>query len=598
MLLLSIWFSIFLISGVIGDDSCVAGPTSCEDTPYRSLDGSCNNLDNPSWGLPYTRYGRILPAKYGDGISTLPVAKSGKPLPGAREISTSLFPEVNITDRFLTLNTMQFGQFISHDLSLTVLGGSQSICCSPEGQMLNASSMPQGCAPISVSDDDPDYSQAKIHCLALLRTTTDLDRGCKISGTKPAEQLTQVTSYLDLSLIYGNDEKVNSQIRKFQGGLLSTEMRDGQFWPTNSKNKQKDCPFAVKNDVCYYATDDRFNQNPQLLALEVLFYREHNRIASRLSEVNPHWNDERLFQEARKINIGSYQNIMYYEWLPELFGRKVLISEQIIHDTHGYIDDYQDTVNPAVLNEFSNAAYRHFHTAVAGSLDLMKEDRSTENSLRLSDWYHRSESLEVNENLFDDLVRGLNTQHQMEFDRYHDKEISLYLFRGKQSIGRDILAIDIQRSRDHGLASYNDMRQFCGYKKAITFRDFSHTMSHQHIRMLEDLYEQPDDVDLYVGGSLESRLPHSLVGPTFRCILLEEFYLARTTDRYWFERSSEFTKPQLAEIRKASMSRIVCDNSKDIRSMQENAFVAPGSKKTLIPCSELPAIDLEMWKEN
>lgn len=38
--------------------------------------------------------------------------------------------------------------------------------------------------------------------------------------------------------------------------------------------------------------------------------------------------------------------------------------------------------------------------------------------------------------------------------------------------GSDLRAIDIQRSRDHGLVSYNDLREFCGVKRAHSWEDY------------------------------------------------------------------------------------------------------------------------------
>lgn len=66
--------------------------------------------------------------------------------------------------------------------------------------------------------------------------------------------------------------------------------------------------------------DSRSNQNPQLAIQQIMFVREHNRLAKQLKILNPHWNDERLYQEARRINIAAFQHITYYEWLPILLG--------------------------------------------------------------------------------------------------------------------------------------------------------------------------------------------------------------------------------------------------------------------------------------
>ena len=47
---------------------------TCEDmcfhSKYRSIDGSCNNLNNPLLGASLTAFRRILPAQYENGFST------------------------------------------------------------------------------------------------------------------------------------------------------------------------------------------------------------------------------------------------------------------------------------------------------------------------------------------------------------------------------------------------------------------------------------------------------------------------------------------------------------------------------------------------
>lgn len=142
--------------------------------------------------------------------------------------------------------------------------------------------------------------------------------------------------------------------------------------------------------------------------------------------------------------------------------------------------------------------------------------------------------------------------------------------------GGDLRALDIQRNRDHGLASYNDYREFCGLPRASSWEDFQDLISAQSIENLRSLYVSHEDVDLTVGGSLEAHVAGALAGPTFLCILTEQFYRTRVGDRYFFERGDaevSFTREQLIEIRKASMARLFCDNGNNIEQMQPAAFL-------------------------
>merc|ERR1711971_791724 len=112
-----------------------------------------------------------------------------------------------------------------------------------------------------------------------------------------------------------------------------------------------------------------------------------------------------------------------------------------------------------------------------------------------------------------------------------------------------------------------------------------------------------DDIDLWLAGVAEKPLPGSMVGPTFACIIGKQFSNFRSGDRFWYENGgwpSSFTLEQLSEIRKIKMSRVLCDNSDDIDSIQVYAMVLPDHEiNPRVPCKSgvLPRLDLSKWRD-
>jgi len=64
-------------------------------------------------------------------ISKPRVARSGKPLPNARLVSSVIHPDVDNPDHVRTLMLMLFGQFLDHDMSKTAIS---KIAASAKGQ--------------------------------------------------------------------------------------------------------------------------------------------------------------------------------------------------------------------------------------------------------------------------------------------------------------------------------------------------------------------------------------------------------------------------------------------------------------------------------
>ncbi|XP_058126675.1 peroxidase-like [Anopheles ziemanni] len=579
---------------------------SCDEgtMPYRSMDGSCNSLYNPLYGTPYRPYRRLLPAKYADGVSEPARATSGKPMPNARHLSMALFGETEGQDRRSTIINMQFGQLVAHDLSFTadVFG----VKCCQNGKKLPFNKLPPRCLPLDVPSDDPILPPGGVECMSMLRTKTTLEHECA-TNYGVAEQLSSVTAFLDLSIVYGNSMEQTATLREHQAGRMTVEHRHGQDWPPANPRASHLCQMELETDVCYLTGDLRSNQSPHLALLQIVHLLEHNRVAGELSRMNPCWDDERLFQEARRINIAKYQAVVFNDWLPIYLGRQNMLDRGLLHQNANgdWIADYDLLGDPTVSNEFGTAAFRYFHNMIVGHLELSHDlvtspNKDTSGKIRLSDWLRRPSVLEVHNNR-ELLTRGMVTQPHDAANEHLTPEAKHYLFRNANPYGVDLKAIDIHRARDHGLAGYNDYREFCGLQRASNWSDLKDTIPAATVHRLDEWYESVDDVELVVAGSLERHAPGATVGPTFLCILLEQFRRTRTGDRFFFENGhpgGPFGVTQLQELRKATVARLLCDNTEGLMQMQRNAFfLAADDSNPVVPCSELAEVSLEPWRE-
>lgn len=66
--------------------------------------------------------------------------------------------------------------------------------------------------------------------------------------------------------------------------------------------------------------DPRGNQNTGLIIYQTSFTRFHNYLTDELQILNPEWDDEMLYQEARRIVAAINQNLVYTEYLPIILG--------------------------------------------------------------------------------------------------------------------------------------------------------------------------------------------------------------------------------------------------------------------------------------
>ena len=132
-------------------------------------------------------------------------------------------------------------------------------------------------------------------------------------------------------------------------------------------------------------------------------------------------------------------------------------------------------------------------------------------------------------------------------------------------------------------------------------------MDARTVTRIENVYEHVDDIDLFTGGMAEKPVVGGIVGPTFACIIGQQFLNLRKGDRFWYEGGGHpgaFSPAQLQEIRKTSLARVVCDCMDDVEQLQPFAFLQPDQLANVrTPCrgrgaAAIPTISLEAWRDN
>lgn len=136
----------------------------------------------------------------------------------------------------------------------------------------------------------------------------------------------------------------------------------------------------------------------------------------------------------------------------------------------------------------------------------------------------------------DPLLRGLfGVSAKVKIPRQIvNSELTERLFHVTRAISLDLVAANIQRSRDHGLQSYTAWRKFCRLtpNDINDFEDLKNDIRDQNTRnILKDVYKHVDNIDVWVGGMLEDNLPGAKVGPLFRCLIVKQFKALRDGDR-------------------------------------------------------------------
>merc|ERR1712108_133024 len=151
---------------------------------------------------------------------------------------------------------------------------------------------------------------------------------------------------------------------------------------------------------------------------------------------------------------------------------------------------------------------------------------------------------------------------------------------------------------------YNKYREICTGSKAKDWADLRKSIEPRHIEQMRRIYKSVDDIDLYLGGFLETAHEDSIVGPVFKCIIGDQFARLKKGDRFFYDHGNDsnimFSSDELQEIRKSSLARLICDNS-DVDRVQPFVMKLPFSKtNALRSCDEdsIPRLNLNVFNRN
>ncbi|KAL1420959.1 hypothetical protein MTO96_004326 [Rhipicephalus appendiculatus] len=431
-----------------------------------------------------------------------------------------------------------------------------------------------GCPPEYFNIPIPEsheYRNIGAAAMPFLRTRYDVRTGN--SPNNPRRQINEITPWIDGGLTYGTSKTWADTLRSFRCGKLASSHK-GQFPVENSIRLPMANPppprFHRLRPVSRFFRlgNPRGNENTFLLTMGTLWFRFHNAVAQRMcqrfgtanagsnnSSSLRLWNEERIFNEARKLVIAVHQHIIMNDWLPEWLGSP-------LPEYNGW----DSSIDPGIATEFQSAAMRFGHTLVTSggyrrgyapdctvrnvSFEMDGQRHSVSGVRTCNSFWNPQEALL--DGGIEPMIMGLSSQAAEREDNVIVEDLRGRVFGPLEFSRRDLMAVNIQRGRDHAIPDYKTARRLLGLKPDFnTFTEMGQNISPMLYaenpklfdEVLPDLYgNSTDNVDMWVGGLLETS---DRPGPLFQTIIRDQFRRIRDGDRFWFENNATGTCTRL-----------------------------------------------------
>uniref|UniRef100_A0A4W6D008 NAD(P)H oxidase (H2O2-forming) n=1 Tax=Lates calcarifer TaxID=8187 RepID=A0A4W6D008_LATCA len=536
----------------------------CEITwEVPRFDGWYNSLGYPRRGAVGSHLMRLVPAHYWDGVYQ-PVQQPL--LPNPRRLSSLLTqgPSGLPSTRNLTVLSLFFGYHVAFEIF-----DSRTPGCPPE--FMN----------IPVPKGDPVFDPTATGEVLLPFQRGPWDKESGQSPSNPRTQVNLVTAWIDGSSIYGPSTSWADSLRSFSRGLMTS----GSEWNMPKEGGGRNLMWSAADpstgergpDGLYELGNAWANENMFTAAEGIIWFRYHNYVASKLHEEHPGWSDEKLFQNARKTVVATFQSIALYEWLPGFLKDKKLPP----------YPGYQKFIDPGISPEFQAAAVRFGITMAPPGVYMRNRtchfrkitnvDGSSSPAMRLCNSFWKRQRLNVKTSQdVDDLLMGMASQIAEREDNIVVEDLRDYMYGPLRFTRTDLVAITIQRGRDFGLRSYTEVRKALDLPPVKTFEDINPELNNINPQLLHDVAElynrDVSKLELFPGGLLESL---DGPGPVFSAIILDQFERIRNGDRFWFENKQNglFTDEEIQTIRNMTFHDIlVAVTSAEANDIQTNVF--------------------------
>jgi len=288
---------------------------------------------------------------------------------------------------------------------------------------------------------------------------------------------------IDLAQLYGLDSVMTDALRA-DDGLLKSQMIGDEEYPEFLyhegvlKPEFADLlpPFGAgaltpdqRNALFAMGSDTR---NMGFMAFNVLFLREHNRIARQLHETYEDWDDDQLFETTRNILIVVLLKIVVEEYINHINPSPF----QLGLAPASFVKEPWYRTNWMAI-EF-NLLYR-WHSLVASTFEL------DGTHLTIGQTLSNTEALTSV-----GLGRFMAAASEQPAGR-------IGLFNTDPDLVDAAEKPSIEQGRVARLRSYNDYRVLCGQSRLTSFGELTSDASVQ--TALSDVYDSVDDVEFYVG---------------------------------------------------------------------------------------------------